>query len=84
MAESLASLEGWGQEKRRTAMLAAEIHNAQRLAIYAQHGRKGDPLPKLLSESTFLPRRVRAAKQVVTRAKNEKKLASVMNAMCGY
>ncbi|MGN6133391.1 MAG: hypothetical protein ACTHOU_02780 [Aureliella sp.] len=65
-------------------MLAAELHNAQRIATYAAQANPKAPPPQMLTESHFLPRRVEA-KAAEDRSKaNHRKLASVMNGLCGY
>lgn len=84
----LAGLEGWGQDRRRTAAIQATIHNATEKAIYAQHAGKDTPVPKILTESDFLPRRVKKQQQqqkaANTQAANNRKLFSALNSMCGY
>lgn len=88
-AEALADLEGWGQDKRRTAAMQAEIANVGQLLFYAQTATDKTPPPKMLTESHFLPRRVRrkatsgkpVADKVVT---TNRKVASILNSMCGY
>ena len=88
-AEALARLEGWGQEKRRTASILAEMHNVSRLESWARGGDDKQPLPKMMTESDFLPKRVKRkaadpAKAAVQQAKAEQSLSSIMNGLCGY
>ena len=88
-AEALARLEGWGQEKRRTAAIMAEMHNVSRLESWSRGGDPKQPLPKLMTEAEFLPKRLKRkavdpAKVEAKKAKAEKSLASIMNGLCGY
>jgi hypothetical protein len=89
-AEALARLEGWGQERRRTASILAELHNVSRVESWALNDDRNAPYPKLLSEGDFLPRRVKRRKSeqpATPEAKQQialSNLASVMNGMCGY
>lgn len=86
-AEALASLEGWGQERRRTAALQAEVYNAGQLAFYAHHAAKDSQPPKRLTESDFLPRRVRRqASHTPERQQkaNHQKMANILNSICGF
>lgn len=91
-AEALARLEGWGQEKRRTASILAEMHNVSRLEAWAQSfdpTKPKPPLPTLLNEGHFLPRRVRRkavdpAKEAAKQEASMQKLSQIMNGLCGY
>ena len=83
-AEVLASLEGWGQDKRRTTQIIAEFHNAQRAATYAQNRNPKAQPPQVLTESHFLPRRIRAQRAEGREKSNLRKLTHVMNGLCGY
>lgn len=85
-AEALAYLEGWGQEKRRTAQILAELHNISRMENWARAGDKNAKPPKPLREGDFLPRRVRRskAKPETAEAKLQKKVTSIMAGLAGY
>lgn len=94
-AEALAQLEGWGQEKRRTAAILAELHNVSRIEQWIrsiQPKQPAPPMPTMLTESTFLPKRPKPkprkkATAVKLEAKQEaaaKNLSSIMNGLCGY
>ena len=88
-AEALARLEGWGQEKRRTAAILAEMHNVSRIEMWARSTEQ-TRLPEFLNEGHFLPSRqvkrkpVDPAKAEAKREADMQNLTSVMNAMCGY
>lgn len=88
-AEALARLEGWGQEKRRTAAVLAEMHNVSQLELWARAGDPKRPLPTMISESHFLPKRdkrkaVDPAKVAAKQEKSLQTLSTVMNGLCGY
>lgn len=65
-------------------MLAAELHNAQRIATYAAQANPKAPPPQMLTESHFLPRRVEAKPVADPSHTNHRKLANVMNSLCGF
>lgn len=92
-AEALARLEGWGQEKRRTASILAEMHNVSRIEQWVRSilpKQPTPPMPTMLTESTFLPKRVKPRKKVdpvKQQAKQEaaaKNLSNIMNSLCGF
>jgi hypothetical protein len=94
-AEAMARLEGWGQEKRRTASILAELHNVARIEQWLRAcaaSEQPPPMPTMLSASDFLPgapvkRNRKAAEPAKQEAKKEQvmnKLSSIMNGLCGY
>lgn len=92
-AEALAQLEGWGQEKRRTAAILAELHNVSRIEAWQRSidpKQPHPPFPTMLTESAFLPKRVKRRKRVdpvkqqAKKEAAEKSLSSIMNSLCGY
>lgn len=99
-AEALARLEGWGQDRRRTAELRADLHNISRIEAWQRCGDEKAQRPRMLSENDFLPRRVKAPLPISSygrlddagknqsplqrKARALSQLSSVMNAMCGF
>jgi len=91
-AEVLAELEGWGQQKRLVARLCAEVHNAVTNAVYATQGTKDTKPPKPLSESLFLPRRVRVRRKVAKTEEqkqqavltHQQKTSQLLSSLAGY
>ncbi len=84
----------WGQEKRRTAAILAEMHNVSRIEAWAKSidpkQTVPPPMPTLLNENHFLPRRVKKkvasdpAKVQSQREKALQNLSTIMNSLCGY